>query len=96
MVATCNLQATWRAGSIGEARLTGGAEGHLSRDGEGELDGGHDEHTLSNFPNLHFLGSWVGQQKGRSAKQEGGKLCPCVLFPFVLVSLCPRVLFQMR
>ena len=80
MVATCNLQATWRAGSIGEARLTGGAEGHLSRDGEGELDGGHDEHTLSNFPNLHFLGSWVGQQKGRSAKQEGGELGrPCVL-----------------
>ena len=45
------LQATWRAGSNGEAGLTGGAEGHPGWDGEGELDGIHDEHTLSNFPN---------------------------------------------
>ena len=40
------------------------------------------------------LGSWAGQQKGRSAKQEGGKLCPCVLFPFVLVSLGPIFFLQ--
>ena len=39
------------------------------------------------------LGSWAGQQKGRSAKQEGGKLCPYVFFPFVLVSLGPIFFF---
>ena len=41
------------------------------------------------------LGSWAGQQKGRSAKQEGGKLCPCVLFPFVLVSSRPFFFYKM-
>ena len=40
------------------------------------------------------LGSWAGQQKGRSAKQEGGKLCPYVFFPFVLVSLGPIFFLQ--
>ena len=41
------------------------------------------------------LGSWAGQQKGRSAKQEGGKLCPYVFFPFVLVSLGPIFFYKM-
>ena len=39
------------------------------------------------------LGSWAGQQKGRSAKQEGGQLCPYVFSPFVLVSLGPIFFF---
>ena len=37
-----------------------------------------------------YLGSWAGQQKGRSAKQEGGKLCPYVFFPFVLLTVPPE------
>ena len=40
------------------------------------------------------LGSWSGQQKGRSAKQEGGELCPCVFFPFVLCSFLQNGIFS--